>query len=130
MCGVAHTTVIPSRSASRAIATLSARSKAPSSSAGRMWQWRSITSTIPLPVAEGCALRRGLLPQRFDFRAAVFLAPERVVLFVVRLAVVLRFAVDFRFAALARPAFFAAAFLVVRFTALARPAFLAVLRLA
>src|SRR5438309_3966510 len=95
MCGVAHTTVIPSRSASRAIATLSARSKAPSSSAGRMWQWRSITSTIPLPVAEGCALRRGLLPQRFDFRAAVFLAPERVVLFVVRFAVVLRFFVVF-----------------------------------
>ena len=44
MCGVAHTTAMPSRSASRAIATLSARSSAPSSSAGRMWQWRSITT--------------------------------------------------------------------------------------
>ena len=44
MCGVAQISLIPSLSAARAISTLSARSRAPSSSWGRMWQWRSITA--------------------------------------------------------------------------------------
>ena len=43
MWGVAQIGVMPSASASRAMATESSRSSAPSSSAGRMWQWRSIT---------------------------------------------------------------------------------------
>ena len=44
MCGVAQISLMPSLSATRAISTLSARSRAPSSSSGRMWQWRSITA--------------------------------------------------------------------------------------
>src|SRR5215218_2754697 len=44
MCGVAQISRIPSLSATRAISTLSSRSRAPSSSPGRMWQWRSITA--------------------------------------------------------------------------------------
>jgi hypothetical protein len=42
MCGVAQTRSMPSFTACRAIARLSARSSEPSSTPGRMWQCRSI----------------------------------------------------------------------------------------
>src|SRR5918999_1003809 len=48
MCGVATITWMSFSAAARAMATLKSRLTGPSSSPGRMWQWRSITSARTL----------------------------------------------------------------------------------
>src|SRR5918912_2127514 len=53
MCGVATITFVPAAAATRAIATLKSRLAGPSSSDGRMWQWRSITPALLRRLEDG-----------------------------------------------------------------------------